>query len=112
MADTENAAENPDNFAEEIIETGVVRKTVRKSYIIQEVSIREIKKTCLFDLIASRTNTMVHDCIIHMEPNERRHIKFDMIVTFKRIINVQIDIRSFVVALLYLSCRLNEIRAC
>lgn len=43
MADTEN----PDNYAEEIVETGseevetVVRKTVRKSYIIQEVSIYE-----------------------------------------------------------------------
>lgn len=27
-----------DKFAEEIIETGVVRKTVKRSYIIQEVS--------------------------------------------------------------------------
>lgn len=39
MADIENPAENPDHFAEEIVETGVIRKTVRKSYIIQEVSI-------------------------------------------------------------------------
>lgn len=39
MADTENVAENPDNFAEEIIETGVIRKTVTRSYKIQEVSI-------------------------------------------------------------------------
>lgn len=38
MSDTENA----DNFAEEIVETGVIRKTVRKSYIIQEVSINVV----------------------------------------------------------------------
>lgn len=56
MADTENLqtmedtedpqtmvdTEDPDKFAEEIIETGMeiveTRKTVRKSYIIQEVS--------------------------------------------------------------------------
>lgn len=60
MADTENPAENPDNFAEEIIETGVVRKTVRKSYIIQEVSITKLKHV-LFNLIAEKTDAMVHD---------------------------------------------------
>lgn len=42
MADTENQVENPDLFADEIIETGVVRKTVRKNYIIQEVSISQL----------------------------------------------------------------------
>lgn len=41
MSDTE---ENPDNFAEEIVESGVIRKTVKRSYIIQEVSI----SICLF----------------------------------------------------------------
>lgn len=30
--------ENPDHFAEEIVESGVIRKTVKRSYIIQEVS--------------------------------------------------------------------------
>lgn len=34
MADTEDP-----NFAEEIVETGVVKKTVRTSYRIEEVSI-------------------------------------------------------------------------
>lgn len=34
MADSDDA-----NFAEEIIETGVVKKTVRTSYRIEEVSI-------------------------------------------------------------------------
>lgn len=44
MADIENPAENPetftddDKFAEEIVETGVVRKTVTRSMRIQEVS--------------------------------------------------------------------------
>lgn len=47
MVDTEDPqtmvdTEDPDKFAEEIIETGMeiveTRKTVRKSYIIQEVS--------------------------------------------------------------------------
>lgn len=42
MSDTEN----PDNFAEEIVETGVVRKTVKRSYIIQEVSIFNALFTC------------------------------------------------------------------
>lgn len=44
MADIENPAENPttftddDKFAEEIVETGVIRKTVTRSMRIQEVS--------------------------------------------------------------------------
>lgn len=38
MTDTED----PDKFAEEIVESGVVRKTVKRSYIIQEVSIYQI----------------------------------------------------------------------
>lgn len=47
MVDTEDPepmvdTEDPDKFAEEIVETGMeiveTRKTVRKSYIIQEVS--------------------------------------------------------------------------
>lgn len=37
--DDKMAEEDPDKFAEEIIETGVIRKTVKRSYIIQEVSI-------------------------------------------------------------------------
>lgn len=37
MSDTENS----DNFADEIVESGVVRKTVKRSYIIQEVSINK-----------------------------------------------------------------------
>lgn len=53
MSDTENLDENPDdknedddkiedddpNFAEEIVDSGVIRKTVKRSYIIEEVSI-------------------------------------------------------------------------
>lgn len=40
MTDTED----PDKFAEEIIDSGVVRKTVKRSYIIQEVSIYQNHK--------------------------------------------------------------------
>lgn len=39
--------DNPDNFAEEIVESGVIRKTVKRSYIIQEVS-TSVFFTCLF----------------------------------------------------------------
>lgn len=58
MADTDNPDifanddkfTDDDRFAEEIVETGVIRKTVKRSYIIKEVS-KEKKKTnklCLY----------------------------------------------------------------
>lgn len=39
LSDTEKDIQDDDpNFAEEIVESGVIRKTVKRSYIIQEVS--------------------------------------------------------------------------
>lgn len=48
MSDTEKDIQDDDpNFAEEIVESGVIRKTVKRSYIIEEVSIL-VFSTCLF----------------------------------------------------------------